>query len=57
MDLRDFLNMGGYGGFVWTAYGLTALVLVLNWVSARRSETEQKLLALRRTTTNKENRT
>lgn len=54
MDLRDFLDMGGYGGYVWTAYGLTATVLVLNWVSARRSEAEQKLLALRRTTTNKE---
>ena len=56
MGLRDFLNMGGYGGFVWTAYGLTALVLLLNWVAARRSEAEQKLLAQRRTTTNKENR-
>ncbi|MCJ7452391.1 MAG: heme exporter protein CcmD [Steroidobacteraceae bacterium] len=56
MDLRDFLDMGGYGGFVWTSYGLTALVLVLNWTSARRSEAEQKLLAQRRTTTNKENR-
>lgn len=56
MSLRDFINMGGYGGYVWTSYGLTALVLVLNWVSARRSETEQKLLAMRRTTTNKENR-
>jgi heme exporter protein CcmD len=57
MGLRDFLDMGSYGGYVWTAYGLTALVLALNWVSARRSEAEQKLLALRRTTTNKENRT
>ncbi len=56
MGLRDFLDMGGYGGFVWTSYGLTALVLVLNWTSARRSEAEQKLLAQRRTTTNKENR-
>ncbi len=56
MSLRDFLNMGGYGGFVWTAYGLTAAVLLLNWVSARRSEVEQKFLAMRRTTTNKENR-
>ncbi len=57
MDLREFLHMGGYAGFVWTSYGLTTLVLVLNWVSARRSEAEQRLLAMRRMTTNKENQT
>jgi heme exporter protein CcmD len=57
MNLRDFLHMGGYGGFVWTAYGLTTLVLALNWVSARRSEAEQRLLAMRRMTTDSENRT
>jgi heme exporter protein CcmD len=57
MGLRDFLNMGGYGGYVWTSYGLTTLVLVLNWTSARRAEAEQKLLAQQRTMTNKENRT
>jgi heme exporter protein D len=55
MDLREFLHMGGYAGFVWTSYGLTTLVLVLNWVSARRSEAEQRLLAMRRMTANKEN--
>ncbi len=57
MSLRDFLHMGGYAGYVWSAYGLTTLVLVLNWTSARRSESEQKLLALRRVTENKEGRT
>jgi heme exporter protein D len=56
MSLRDFLHMGGYAGYVWTSYGLTTLVLVLNWTSARRSEAEQKRLAMQRTTTNKENR-
>ncbi len=56
MSLRDFLHMGGYAGYVWTSYGLTTLVLVLNWTSARRSEVEQKRLAMQRTTTNKENR-
>jgi heme exporter protein CcmD len=57
MGLRDFLHMGGYAGYVWTAYGLTTLVLVLNWVSARRSEAEQRLQAVRRMTTDKENQT
>lgn len=26
-SFSEFLAMGGYGGFVWTAYALTALVL------------------------------
>ncbi len=55
-NLQDFLHMGGYAGFVWTAYGLTTVVLVMNWVSARRSESEQRLSALRRMTPDKENR-
>jgi heme exporter protein D len=57
MNLRDFLHMGGYAGYVWTAYGLTTLVLVLNWTSARRSEAEQRLQAMRRLAADKENRT
>jgi heme exporter protein CcmD len=48
MDLQEFLRMGGYAGYVWTAYGLTALVLVWNWWAARRSEAEQVLSAQRR---------
>lgn len=30
--LADFLNMGGYGFYVWSAYGVTFLVLVVNAV-------------------------
>ncbi|MDD4913553.1 MAG: heme exporter protein CcmD [Methylococcales bacterium] len=30
MTLRIFLEMGGYGFYVWTAYGVTLLVLLLN---------------------------
>jgi len=48
MDLQEFLRMGGYAGYVWTAYGLTAVILVWNWWSARRSENEQRLSAERR---------
>ena len=48
MDLHKFLEMGGYAQFVWPAYGLTALVLVWNWWSARRSETEAQNAARRR---------
>ncbi|MCG8355878.1 MAG: heme exporter protein CcmD [Kiloniellales bacterium] len=26
--LQDFLAMGGYGGYVWPAYALSAVVLI-----------------------------
>jgi len=29
-DLSTFLEMGGYARYVWTAYGLTLLVLAAN---------------------------
>jgi heme exporter protein CcmD len=48
MNLHEFLHMGGYAGFVWTAYGLTAVVLVLNWLGARRCEAREQASARRR---------
>ena len=48
MDLQAFLGMGGYAGYVWSAYGLTALVLVWNWWAARRCESEEQRSARRR---------
>ncbi|RPI16808.1 MAG: heme exporter protein CcmD [Lysobacterales bacterium] len=54
MNLQDFFQMGGYAGYVWSAYGLTALVLVLNWVGARRREATEQESARRRTRTDKE---
>ncbi|HET7203895.1 MAG TPA: heme exporter protein CcmD [Steroidobacteraceae bacterium] len=56
MDLQKFLEMGGYAEFVWPAYGLTALVLVWNWWSARRSETDAQTAARRRNELASENR-
>ena len=32
MSLQEFLYMGGYGFYVWTAYGITLVVLVANIV-------------------------
>lgn len=32
--------MGGYGGYVWPAYGITALVIVGLILAARRAKTE-----------------
>jgi heme exporter protein D len=42
--LTDFLAMGGYAAYVWTAYGIAALVLILllvqSWRSARRRDAQ-----------------
>ena len=49
-DLNTFFAMGGYGAYVWPAYGLTALAFagMLGWslatLRARRRE-EQSLSA------------
>jgi heme exporter protein CcmD len=51
MDLHEFFRMGGYAGYVWTAYGLSALVLMLNWWRARRREAEELASARRRSGT------
>jgi heme exporter protein CcmD len=48
MDVQEFLRMGGYGAYVWTAYGLTAFVLLLNWLGARRREASEQENARRR---------
>jgi heme exporter protein CcmD len=48
MDLQEFFRMGGYAGYVWTAYGLTAFVLLLNWLAARRCESQEQENARRR---------
>jgi heme exporter protein D len=34
--MTEFLAMGGYAGYVWTAYGITLTVLVFNIWAARR---------------------
>jgi heme exporter protein D len=34
----DFLAMGGYAFYVWLAYGLSALVLIVNAVLPGRRE-------------------
>ncbi len=33
MTWNEFIHMGGYGAYVWSAYGLTAIVLIWNLVS------------------------
>ena len=35
--MKEFLAMGGYAAYVWTAYGMTAVVIALNvWAAQHR---------------------
>lgn len=34
--MSEFLAMGGYGGYVWSSFGLTLIILILNVTGARR---------------------
>ncbi len=44
MTLTEFLHMGGYAFYVWTSYGLAAVILIANllvpMMSARRQRRE-----------------
>ena len=52
-SFQQFLHMGGYAEYVWSAYALTAIVLGLNALSAWRAETAE-LVALARRAANQE---
>ena len=41
--MSEFLSMGGYAPYVWSAYGVTLIVLIYNVWAAYRHHT--KLLA------------
>ena len=45
--MRGYFAMGGYAQWVWSAYGLTALVLVANVIAASRRY-DQAIERLRR---------
>jgi heme exporter protein D len=32
LAIREFLHMGGYAAYVWSAYGLCTVILILNVV-------------------------
>lgn len=46
--MSEFLEMGGYGAFIWPAYGAAAVlmagVLILSWKSMRQREALVKSL-------------
>ena len=45
--MSEFFNMGGYAMFVWPSYGLTLIVLLLNWWLPYRQH-KQNLRKLKR---------
>ena len=47
-SLSEFISMGGRGAFVWSSYGVTAALIVLElWLLARRrKQTLQRLRQL-----------
>ena len=45
MSLAEFFAMGGYGFYVWGAYGLTALLLAVESVAVRARLRNARLAA------------
>ncbi len=39
-SFSDVIAMGGYAGFVWTAYGAWLVVIVLNILAARKAHAD-----------------
>jgi heme exporter protein D len=46
--LTAFLRMGGYARYLWPAYGVTFIVVILNIVWARRALARARIEARRR---------
>lgn len=44
-SIEEFLHMGGYGFYVWTSYGIAAVVLIANVIAPMfaRRELERRL--------------
>jgi heme exporter protein D len=51
MSFSEFVHMGGYALYVWSAYGLSLIVLVVIAWSGRRRYAEMLTAARRRLTT------
>ena len=48
MNIESFLDMSGYGAYVWSCYGITLAVLVGNAWAARKRLAAALLRAQRR---------
>jgi heme exporter protein D len=45
MSLAEFFSMGGYGAYVWGAYGLTAVLVAAEIVAVRLRLRQARLAA------------
>jgi len=45
-DLSTFFHMGGYAGYVWSAYGITfvILIVIVLWSARQLKTTKQRSL-------------
>lgn len=57
MNFQEFIHMGGYAAYVWSAVGLTLAVLILNVVTARSAVKREMDRLVRRYGRNEEERT
>ena len=48
MQLSNFLLMGGYATYVWSAYGISLVVLFLNFYLAIKKEEKIKCILNKR---------
>lgn len=48
MSLRDFIEMSGYGAYIWSCYAITFAVLIWMAVNARRQLAGEIVRAQRR---------
>lgn len=52
--MSEFFAMGGYAAFLWPAYAITLLAIIVNVVNARRALQQAREQARRRIATSSE---
>ena len=55
MNWNDFFNMGGYAFYVWTSWGLTAVILLWQFIQPKRKNAKIKSEILRQINRQKKN--
>ncbi|MBC8268989.1 MAG: heme exporter protein CcmD [Rhodospirillaceae bacterium] len=41
--IKEFLDMGGYGAYIWPSYGVTAVVMIVMLVTSLRGLRENEV--------------
>jgi heme exporter protein CcmD len=52
--MSEFLLMGGYAKYVWSAWGISAAILIVTVILVKRSLTHTRIRVLRRQASLKE---